>query len=258
MFRLLLKISGWILLLAIVAATLAFSSQKMDRVRCDSIMVLIPLSSPRFIDEVEIARYIREAEPNIFNKTLNEINTEELEQKLKKVPAIKHAEVYQKITGDHFPLKGKLVIEIAQRNPIIRIMGTDGDYYMDEEGIRIPATEKYTVKVTLANGFVDENYVRDQMLPFARFVYADKFWKAQVEQVFVQENGELTVVPRVGDHQIEFGTPQLAPEKFRNIKAIYQQEFKENGWNRYDKISVKYKNQVVCTKKEELWPEPKK
>lgn len=83
----------------------------------------------------------------------------------------------------------------------------------------------------------------------ADFVNKDQFWRAQIEQVFVQENGELLVVPQVGDYLIEFGTPEDYTLKLRNLKAVYQQGFKNLGWNKYKTISVKYRNQVVCTKK---------
>lgn len=81
------------------------------------------------------------------------------------------------------------------------------------------------------------------------FVNKDDFWRAQIEQVFVQANGELLIVPQVGDYLIEFGTPDDYELKFRNLRAVYQQGFKNIGWNRYKTISVKYRNQVVCTKK---------
>lgn len=83
----------------------------------------------------------------------------------------------------------------------------------------------------------------------AEFVNKDKFWNAQIEQAFVQANGELLLLPQVGDYLIEFGTPDSYEVKFRNLKALYQQGFKNQGWDKYKTISVKYRNQVVCTKK---------
>jgi len=57
------------------------------------------------------------------------------------------------------------------------------------------------------------------------------------------------MVPLVGDQLVEFGEPEGYRKKFRNLKALYEQGFAETGWGRYDKISLKFENQVVCTKK---------
>ena len=83
----------------------------------------------------------------------------------------------------------------------------------------------------------------------ADFVNKNEFWRAQIEQVFIQANGQLLLLPQVGDYLIEFGTPDDYELKFRNLKAVYQQGFKNLGWNKYKAISVKYRNQIVCTKK---------
>ena len=56
-------------------------------------------------------------------------------------------------------------------------------------------------------------------------------------------------MPQVGDYLIEFGTPEDSELKLNGLKAVYQQAFKNMGWNKYRTISVKYRNQVVCTKK---------
>ena len=60
----------------------------------------------------------------------------------------------------------------------------------------------------------------------ADFVNKDDFWRAQIEQVFIQQNGELLLLPQVGDYLIEFGTPDNYELKLRNLKAVYQQGFK--------------------------------
>ena len=81
------------------------------------------------------------------------------------------------------------------------------------------------------------------------FVNKDEFWRAQIEQVLIQPKGDLLLLPQVGDYLIEFGKADNYKAKFRNLKAVYQQGFKNFGWNKYRVISVKYQNQVVCTKK---------
>jgi cell division protein FtsQ len=146
--------------------------------------------------------------------------------------------------------KGKLVISLDERTPVVRFKSSTEDYYMDMGGIKVPVSPKYVERILLATGTVPtDEAIKKELLKMTDFVNKDEFWRAQIEQVFIQENGELLLVPQVGDYVIEFGTPDDYQSKFRNLKAVYQQGFKNLGWNRYKTISVKYRNQVVCTKK---------
>ena len=59
---------------------------------------------------------------------------------------------------------------------------------------------------------------------------------------------EFELIPRVGSQVIELGDADNLEEKFENLKLLYLEGFNKIGWNKYERISLKYKNQVVCTK----------
>jgi cell division protein FtsQ len=82
----------------------------------------------------------------------------------------------------------------------------------------------------------------------AAFITADRFWNSQIEQIYVNNKYEIELIPRVGSHIIELGKTENIEEKMANLKLLYRQGFNKLGWNQYVKISLKYKNQVVCTK----------
>jgi cell division protein FtsQ len=65
----------------------------------------------------------------------------------------------------------------------------------------------------------------------------------------VNGKGEFELIPRVGAHIIEFGKAEDIEEKFEKLWILYNEGFYNTGWNQYDKISLKYKNQAVCTKR---------
>ena len=88
----------------------------------------------------------------------------------------------------------------------------------------------------------------DELYTLARFVRNDEFWKAQVQQIIVEANGELTVVPTIGDHHISGRTDKLE-QKFKKLKLFYLKGLNKTGWDQYSHINLKYKDQVICTKK---------
>lgn len=251
MFKKIVHISLFVLLICMIIGSLAFSSERLAKVKCSDVTIIIPEESTRFIDEEEVSRLVNEAEPKLSSKRLSSINTYQLERSLQKNPAIKNAEVFRHITGDRMAFKGQLVVEVQQRDPLFRVINPKEDYYMDEKGVRIPANPKFAAHVMLVTGQPSVKLAVQQLVPLVKFISEDPFWKAQIKQIDVADNDELTMVPLVGEQIIEFGEATDYREKFRNLKALYEQAFPKMGWDKYSKISLKYKNQVVCTRKGE-------
>lgn len=249
MWNKLLKIGLFVAAVAILVFSMAFSSSNLSKVKCDSLRIVIPEGTPRFLTEKEIELMVKKADPKLFERTLEDINANLLEEKLEKAAEIENAEIYRYISGDRMDFKGHLTVEVYQRNPILRVRNSSADYYMDGDGVRIPASLKFAAHVLLVTGNVDEKYVRNELIPMVKFIKESKFWNAQIKQIDVSGAGEINMIPLLGDQLIEFGDASDYKEKFRNLKALYDQAFSEFGWNRYKKISLKYKNQVVCTKR---------
>jgi cell division protein FtsQ len=242
------KILIFILTVAAISASMAFSSQRLAKVKCGEVKVVIPENSPRIVDEDEISRLIGKLDAGLLNRQLYSINTEKVESGLEKISSIRNAEVFRQFSVENFQLKGKLIIEVEQREPLFRVLNGKDDYYMDREGVRIDGNGEFTMHVLLVTGEVDEQFARERLLPMIRFIDHDDFWKVQIQQLNVVEGGEVEVVPLVGDQLVEFGEPEGYRNKLRNLKALYEQGFAETGWARYDTISLKFENQVVCSK----------
>jgi len=242
-------ILGWLCLAGAIGFTVFYAYSQWIAVRCQSIVVNINPNSPRFLNEDEIAAMIEKSGEPIIGQRLSSININKLESKLSTFTTLDNVEIFRKVDSKGLSFKGKLVISVDQRTPVVRFKSSTEDYYMDQNGIKVPVSSKYIERILLVTGTIPDETVKKGLLKMADFVNQDEFWKAQIEQIFVQANGELLFVPQVGDYLIEFGTPDDYELKFRNLKAVYKEGFKNIGWNRYKTISVKYRNQVVCTKK---------
>lgn len=244
-----LIILGWLCLVGGIGFTVYYAWMQREAVRCQEIVVNINPNTPKFLDEDEIADMIEKSGGPIIGSRLKAININMLETKLNSSSSLANVQIIKKVESKGLSFRGKLVVSLDERTPIVRIKDSGEDYYMDLEGNKIPVSPKYVERIMIASGTVPDLETQTGLLKMADFVNKDDFWKAQIEQVFVQKNGELLLLPQVGDYLIEFGKPEDWVTKFRNLKAVYQQGFKTMGWNKYSLISVKYRNQVVCTKK---------
>lgn len=249
MLRKSLKFVGYLLLIAFIVVTLSFSSKESRNVTCRNIQVEFRKNELIKISESEITRLVREADDQLIGRELRQINADLIEKEVEKHRAILKAEVYKVIAKDSTSYKGILGVRIRHREPAVRIMSSAGNYYLDKEGEQIPVSSNYTANVLVATGYFSEQFAKEKLLPFILFLEDNPFWKAQVEQVHVERDGNLLLTPLVGDHLIELGTLDNYPEKLRNMKAFYEQVMVRNNWDKYQTISVKYKNQVIAKKR---------
>ena len=105
-----------------------------------------------------------------------------------------------------------------------------------------------SVILPVATGNISAETTRTDLLPLVEFIQNDKFWKAQIKQIYVNGDGELILTTLVGNQLIEFGTTENMEKKFRNLRAFYEQVLKDNNWKKYNRIILKFDNQIIAKK----------
>ena len=249
MFRRLLKITGSLLLIIFIVGTLAFTFHESKDVVCRNIKIDFESDELIKVNKDELIRLVKIADKDILNKKLNRINSEIIEAAVEKHQAILNAEVYKVMAKDTSSYKGVLVVKVKHREPVVRVMCNSGNYYLDEFGGKIPISVNYTANVLVATGSYSEKYATEKLLPFILFIENDEFWKAQIEQVHIEKNGEVLLTPLVGEHIIEFGELDDYQKKLQKMKAFYEQVLAKNNWNKYKTVSLKYNNQVIAKRR---------
>jgi cell division protein FtsQ len=254
-----LKKIGLVLLWCVLGGglmlSLAFINKQEQQTTCTGISVHIePTEAAYFVDRDMVLKTIRKDgnEKKIIGTQVNQINIPALEDRLRKNPMVKTAQVYT-------DMNGKLTVNIWQRRPVLRIINSFGEsYYLDEDGLKMPASPDYTAHVPVATGFIFEHGKgRDSaqsqpakdLFKIATYVDKDTFWKAQIEQIFVTAEGEFTLIPNVGGQIIDFGDASGIEDKFSRLMLFYREAINRVGWDKYSTITVKYRNQIVCKKK---------
>jgi len=150
-------------------------------------------------------------------------------------------------------LSGELTVDIEEHTPLARIISNNRpDDYVTEKGVLIGVSPHYTVRTLLLSGNYFETIQGLQgtknkpILDLVKAINEDAFWKAQISQLVVERDGGITLIPEIGNHQIEFGMGIDIEAKFKKLKILYKEILPVQGWDKYKKISVKYKNQIVC------------
>lgn len=253
----------WIVILIYMTITLSFVAKKESGINCRQLRIYIAdYPVHRFISKHDILSLMEKHQVNCIGKLLPSINTHRTESLLYALPAVKQAEVY--ITSD-----STLNIYIKQRTPILRIIDSyHRSYYIDEEGIIMPSSENFSAYTLLATGYITEwiplrrnqsIFLKDStgqiqqtqltgLYTLASYINDDELWKSQIEHIYVNPYKEYVLIPRVGSHVILFGDIERMEGKFNKLRKMYK-VMNATGWNVYSVINLKYKNQIVCTRK---------
>jgi cell division protein FtsQ len=246
---------AWVICLGGLIALMSFIEIKKAAVICTAVKVNIP-GSQYFIDKEEVDQILQTSSHTLIGRKLENINIQELENKLRANPFIEFAKVYTEMNG-------VLRVEISQRQPILRIMNHyDMDFYVDQHGLKIPLSPNFTARVLVANGFIDElftNHVDSLHTKLAKelfftadFIRKDSLWDAQIAQLYVNKDREIELIPRVGNQRILIGNADSLQVKFTNLLAFYKEVLPRVGWDKYSMINVKYSGQVVGIKNENM------
>lgn len=247
-----------VLSVATVISVLAFVNVEQEKISCDKVKLNFTIKGEgAYVTEQEVHALVM-AYCDKAGKGASGLSTADLEKAVEEIPSVKNAEVFRRINGD-------VSVEVEQRVAICRVHELSGSqYYLDEKGELFPINENYSARVPLVNGNLTEPYKMrrgkmendsikaksklDDITAFFTCVRKDPFRSALVEQLWIAEDGEFEIVPKIDDHLILFGDTTEMDGKFNKLKIFYEEGLNTKGWNSYKTVNLKYKNQIICKK----------
>lgn len=222
---------------------------------CKEVTVtLLDSASNRFVTKDEVIEIIDGFNGKSIGMPVEQINTHLIEKLLNQKNAIKESQV--SITRS-----GSLNINITQRKPVLRIQSSTSGFYVDETQYIFPLVSTFTSYVPIVSGHIpftlndghrgkaqedDTNWL-GRMMELGNYMSNDPFWSAQIEQIYVDENGEIILSPRIGNHKIIFGELTDIENKFNKLYTFYKHIVPAEGWDKYSAVNLKYKDQIICS-----------
>jgi cell division protein FtsQ len=241
----------WTMIIVGLGGLLFLSVQRKKNADVSGLVVDLQTNeNGKLISEKEVINMVKKSIGfNPTKKSIRRINTRKLEFVLSKDPRIKNAEVY-------FDSKNRLHIQVVPKEVILRISDVTGkQYFLDETGNQVPVYKGSAVRVPLANGYINrytEGFASKpdktplkEVFDIIRYVRNDEFLHALIEQIHVDETGEILLIPKVGKEKLIFGGAENMDEKFDNLKIFYKDGMTKIGWNKFPSINLKFMNQVV-------------
>ena len=238
---------GFMLFAVVISMVAKKESKKVASVKIE----LMPLKDGHFLITKEDVHLAIDRSFGIPLETmpLAVVDVKRLEKVLNEEPFVKNANVY--IGSDNV-----LNIMIEQHEPVLRIIDHNGlNYYLDENGKKMPPSKNFTTRVLVATGNIPpyqedyltkKNGVLYQLFEFAQILNADDFLHPLIEQIYVNNKGEFVLAPKLGKQKILFGRYAEVDERLKRLKVFYKEVIPYKGWTKYKTIDLRYDKQVVC------------
>ena len=249
-----MKITLGLVLVIGVTSLLAFVSSRPKKISCYNVQVKIK-GDPEamFVSEEEIMEKYQTFCVEESNE--QDLDIKEIEKSINAIPAVYKSDIYKNVNGS-------VQIEVELKTVIGRVINKSGNsYYIDSHGTMMPVVEGRPARVCIITGEIAETYnatpyyleddslaaksVIDDIYRMLNFIHKDKFWEAQIEQIYVTADKKFILVPKVGMHEIMFGEAQHIEGKFKKLELFYQSGIHRVGWEKYSTIDIQYKGQII-------------
>ena len=238
-----LKWTLLIILLGYTAAITVWAHAEASRNACSGIEVVVDGSNKA--DSVtrngvlaELAHYPRK----IIGVPLESVNTYDVRQFLSRFSNFENVECVT--TTD-----GKLKVSVIPMIPEIRVFSPMGSYYINKDGKYIASNAEFYVDVPIVKGVFTNKLPAMYVLPVTRFIESDPVLSELVAMIEVIDEDNIILIPKIQGHVINFGDTTRLQEKKRALMTMYNKIMPYKGWNEYDTISVRFRNQIVATRR---------
>ncbi len=237
-----------------------YLAQSIGARRCGNISIDIKDSADyHFVTRRQLRTLVYGNSQDILGKRLKDIDAGAIERRLGSLRELKTAEVYKTVDGS-------LHVYVDQRNPVIRVLpDAGGDFFLDEDGILVRKRNMYNPRlhvvmgnITITRAMLDGQSVLDTAMKntilkdiyyLIDYINNDKFWSAMIDQLYVDKNNEIDLIPRIGNLYIHLGSADDFRDKLKNLGAFYDRVLPEVGWDKYSEINLEFRDQIVCKKR---------
>jgi cell division protein FtsQ len=232
-------------LLSIMGMATLYQQNKI----CERVNIMIETQMQEYyVSERELRRVIG-LEQYMQEVSVKDIYLNEIEKRLQQLKFLKKATAFYNRNGD-------VNIKIKLRSPLARVVNQRKSlsFYIDADAVFIPAKESFRTRAPLIMGSFQQplgEVIEDStllaLIPFLQYIQADSLWRAQIAEIYVTPQREITLCTAVGNTKIIFGRPERYEEKLERLYHFYKKVLKKVGWEYYAIINVRYSNQIVAT-----------
>lgn len=244
-----LKVIFSLMLAAYLVIALTMTATEADTQLCRAFEITVEggegAGVQKFVTPGELARELDSLPEKAPGMALANINTQSIRRHLLSLDKIEDAEVVRYTDGT-IRVKATPII------PVARIFDSGESYYINRAGKRVSADARYHKDVPVIEGHfdaADTTFTPASLLPLLNYIAGDSIWNAYISMIKVKSPSDIILVPVIREHVVNIGAPTDFDDKFARLKRFYSEVLPLQGWEKYDTLTLKWKGQLVATKR---------
>jgi len=243
-----LKIIFSVMLVAYLVIALTVTASQPDTTECRGVEITVTgndRQAQNFVTEEELARELDSLPSKAPGMAMANINTQTIRKRLLELDKIEDAEVVR-MTDGTIHIKATPII------PVARIFDRGESYYINRSGKRVSASARYHKDVPIIEGhfeYADTAFTPASLLPLLSYIAGDSVWNSYISMIKVKSPSDIILVPVIREHVINIGAPSDLDDKFSRLKKFYSEVLPLQGWEKYDTLTLKWKGQLVASKR---------
>jgi cell division protein FtsQ len=245
----------WTVVCTATIVLLVAAARNKNGKRCKDVIVTIKgVDETEYVSKKQILNTISGGRPDLMKGApIKTFDLQQLEELLERNLWIRNAELF-------FDNNDVLHADITEREPVARVFMVNGEsFYVDDMGEQLPITNDQVARVPVFTSFPNEttaarkkdSLLQEQVKEMGHFLLKNDFWMAQVDQVNIN-NYEFELVPKLGNHLIQFGNTEKMEQKFSRLLLFYKNIMNRTGWNYYSALDVRYDKQLVAVRRDSV------
>jgi cell division protein FtsQ len=245
----------WTVVCAATIVLLVAAARNKNGKRCKDVIVTIKgVDGTEYVSKKQILNTISGGRPELMKGApIKTFDLQQLEDRLERNLWIRNAELF-------FDNNDVLHADITEREPVARVFMVNGQsFYIDDMGEQLPITNDQVARVPVFTSFPNEttagrkkdSVLQEQVKQMGHFLLKSDFWMAQVDQVNIN-NYEFELVPKLGNHLIQFGDTEKMEQKFNRLLLFYKNIMNKTGWNYYNVLDVRFNKQLVAVRRDSV------
>lgn len=240
-------IAKWFILTALlcyVGFITAWARTRADARTCTSIDVeILHNSSPDSLTLRGVMQEISKYPRPIVGQPASKLRVADIERYLGRLSNFESIQCALSPTG-------RLIIKVTPVVPVLRVFDGADSYYVNKDGKRVAANAEFFVDVPVVSGHFSKNFSPLELMPVVRYIQNDSTLRTLFSMVSASDRSNIFLTPRIAGHVVNIGDTTSLPSKFHNLMLMYRKVMPFKGWLTYDTISVKFRDQIVASRRD--------
>ncbi|MBR4803409.1 MAG: hypothetical protein IK032_02075, partial [Bacteroidales bacterium] len=209
-----------LLLIAVVVVIVVANVSHRNTAIKDVVVTVDYVGNDTLVTTEQLRSMVMEKYRDITNQAVNQVDLGGVRKAVKKNPYVDDVTV-------SVTVRAELMIEVIQRSPLVRVYTRKNQFYLDNKGRYMPISKVKNQNVIIANGAIRKDFPGNpqdldldalilsdakaasydivKVYRLAKYINSNTKSKALFDQIYMNNNGDLEIVPKLGNHVVVVG-----------------------------------------------------